>query len=65
MNLEEAVKLKWFAIEKETEKAYFATLGDPSISSHWIPKSQCRIVRDELYISDWFAEQLRKEGARI
>jgi hypothetical protein len=48
------IKIDVFEIVIETEKAWnIKLLG----GIYWLPKSQCRIVANWLYIPQWLADQ--------
>lgn len=52
MDLTETIRLD-VEIIKETGKAWQVKLGD---SLYWLPKSQCRIVSNKIWIPKWLAD---------
>ncbi|HAV56580.1 MAG TPA: hypothetical protein DCX45_03460 [Acinetobacter junii] len=60
MDLTEALELDFEIVIKETDKAYqihFSTL-----EIHWVPKSQCRILNNILYMLEWLVKEKGLEG---
>jgi len=53
MDLTEAIKLDVREKIRETEKAYQIKLD---CGIYWLPKSQCRIVNNKVYIPKWLAD---------
>jgi len=53
MDLAETIKLDVREIVTETEKAWQVKLSD---GVYWLPKSQCRIISNEVYIPKWLAD---------
>jgi len=57
MDLSETIKLDATVI-KQTEKAWQVKL--PS-GFYWLPKSQCRMVNNKIYIPKWLADSKQIE----
>ena len=55
MNLSESLEFDIKEILQETEKAWQIVFDTGEI--HWLPKSQCRIIGDKIYIPKWLCEQ--------
>jgi len=53
MDLTETIKLDVREKISETEKAYQIKLD---CGIYWLPKSQCRIVNNKVYIPKWLAD---------
>lgn len=53
MDISESVKLNIDKIIKETDKAWNVKIGD---SIEWLPKSQCRIINNHIYIPRWICD---------
>jgi hypothetical protein len=60
MDLAEAKELDFELVIKETDKAYQIRFS--SLEVHWVPKSQCRILNNVLYMPGWLVKEKGLEG---
>lgn len=60
MDLTEALELDFEIVLKETEKALQIRFGPQEVQ--WIPKSQCRILNNILYMPEWLVKEKGLEG---
>lgn len=54
MDLSQTIKLDLRELLREAEKAYQVKLD---CGVFWLPKSQCRIVSNKVYIPQWLADK--------
>lgn len=60
MDLTEALELDFEIVLKETDKAYQVRFS--SVEIQWIPKSQCRLFNNILYMPEWLVKEKGLEG---